>query len=620
MGSVSDWQPEITQLYVENLQAATKLIVPIQHGCFSFPVSLVPGTQMLRLTVPQVAVQDRVDIEVCCLSHPVDYFENLDHVLASWSPLGQVKVIPDYTVTFTGYIPERWLDVEGSQEPVRLSFQEKKTQADCARGPDHECFIPLRPDNKHGDRDTRQAVFAELHQVAPVLPLRGYCFTQYQFPKSSAGRSFTVSLAFAGRHHPLPLVIEVLSEPILGELRDVNNPESKIITRYGPTEQAARACPLLPGTLVRVPFFHQNPVSNNFLKETAYSAISPLYWVPTESIVPLQTVCHSLREPILLKLVTIETMAYQKHTPKKADRVRVTIPLLRQPLIGVISKPGGVLEITLSGVQHACDFIHFKDDTVLDVLLDASLAVSQTDQVVLNLTVSTLAGFDWTYENGELCIDLQFWPESIKDLRVLIDPGHGGEEPGGISMTGVPEKTLNALCAGYLHQAFKTLGLNDEQIQFTRSPHVDATVTLTDRARIAKETRAHVLVSLHHNALPDGRDPQQYRGISTYYYHPFSRPLALGLYHALTQAANSDVSNNAFNPMPGFGVLFDSLAMTRITTAQAVLVELGFMTHPEDSMLIYDPAHQALLMSALAEALVSGPAISHRHHSSGFLA
>ncbi len=495
-----------------------------------------------------------------------------------------------------------------------LIFKEQQSYthsslADSPQVTPQEFGTPLRPCKEDGERDTRQAVFAELHHVDPVLPRRGFCLAQYAFQKSAAGKSFTASLTFKDRQHPLPVTIEVLAEPILAELKGTDSPDTKILARYGSDTLTARACPVLPGTLVQVPFFHQSP-------ETAYSFVSPYYWVPSECITPLSPEPYSLLEPISVKLVTIQTVEYQKHAPNIADRVRITIPLSRQPLVEVISKPDGRLKITLCGVQHACDFIHFQDDAVLEAVLNAYIDYKNHDQFVLTLTLPNLAGYDWAYEAGVLCIFLQFWPESIQDLRILIDPGHGGEELGGISMTEVPEKTLNALCAGYLCDAFKTLGLNDEQIQFTRSPHLDATVTLSDRARIAKETRAHVLVSLHHNALPDGRDPQQYRGISTYYYHPFSRPLALRLYHALTQAANQEVSS----PMPGYGVLFDSLAMTRITTAQAVLVELGFMTHPEDSILIHDPVHQALLMRALADAVVCGPAISCRHQSSGFFA
>jgi N-acetylmuramoyl-L-alanine amidase len=104
------------------------------------------------------------------------------------------------------------------------------------------------------------------------------------------------------------------------------------------------------------------------------------------------------------------------------------------------------------------------------------------------------------------------------------------------------------------------------------------------------------VLSIHHNALPDGRDPLAHIGASTYYYHPFARPLAEMLLASLSEPGG-------LYEIPCYGLLFDSLQMTRIHQALAVLVEVGFFTHPQEYARLIQPEFQQEVARRLARGL-----------------
>ena len=60
--------------------------------------------------------------------------------------------------------------------------------------------------------------------------------------------------------------------------------------------------------------------------------------------------------------------------------------------------------------------------------------------------------------------------------------------------------------------------------------------SLDERVKIATDAQADFLISIHNNALPDGRDPWQEHGTSSYWYHPQSVELARCLKNAVKEA------------------------------------------------------------------------------------
>ncbi len=97
-----------------------------------------------------------------------------------------------------------------------------------------------------------------------------------------------------------------------------------------------------------------------------------------------------------------------------------------------------------------------------------------------------------------------------KDFTVVLDAGHGGNDPGAIGRT-AKEKNINlsiALAVG------KLLKSSDPSINVVYTRRKDVFVTLQDRAQIANKCGADLFVSIHTNALPKGRNTTM--GTETY--------------------------------------------------------------------------------------------------------
>lgn len=82
-----------------------------------------------------------------------------------------------------------------------------------------------------------------------------------------------------------------------------------------------------------------------------------------------------------------------------------------------------------------------------------------------------------------------------KKMRIMIDPGHGGKDPGAVRK-GVPrEKELNLAVAKHLYDYLKKAGF---EVKMTRDK--DVFIPLADRAKIANNFKADLFVSIHTNA------------------------------------------------------------------------------------------------------------------------
>ena len=83
-------------------------------------------------------------------------------------------------------------------------------------------------------------------------------------------------------------------------------------------------------------------------------------------------------------------------------------------------------------------------------------------------------------------------------MKILLDPGHGGEEKGARGSNGYPEKTINLLISKQLEQELSKLGAT---VVLTRTKDVD--LGLRERMDMIQEIKPDLAFSIHYNALPD---------------------------------------------------------------------------------------------------------------------
>ena len=158
-----------------------------------------------------------------------------------------------------------------------------------------------------------------------------------------------------------------------------------------------------------------------------------------------------------------------------------------------------------------------------------------------------------------------------KNKIVVVDPGHGGSDPGAI-YGGVTEKDLNLDISLRLYDLLKQGGV---KVYMTRTD--DRFVPLQTRAEFANQLDATLFVSVHNNAMAD----RNYDGTMMLYY-----PLPFNPYYnmsgrRLSQILQTELVTRLGTTDRGLRER-TNLAVLRRTKMSAVIVEVAFMTNAKD--------------------------------------
>ncbi|MCX7835367.1 MAG: N-acetylmuramoyl-L-alanine amidase [bacterium] len=208
-------------------------------------------------------------------------------------------------------------------------------------------------------------------------------------------------------------------------------------------------------------------------------------------------------------------------------------------------------------------------------------------------------GYHAKVDSNLLILTLRFSPKNkvdtipnypLRGWKICIDPGHGGEQYGAIGPTWISEKNVNLKVANLLKR--KLIHLGAEVVQTREN---DTTLTLSERVQIAERTNAHMLVSIHQNAVPDNQNPWMYNGSTTYYFHTFAKPLGNHIHKSLIkELALSDE-----------GLYVGDFAVTRFTGALSILTEATFIIRPDHERLLKSPSFLNLQAEAIAKGIVN---------------
>ena len=194
---------------------------------------------------------------------------------------------------------------------------------------------------------------------------------------------------------------------------------------------------------------------------------------------------------------------------------------------------------------------------------------------------------------------------ALGGANVVLDPGHGGDEPGAVGPAGTTEKAVNLAIAQQTARRLEALGAS---VVLTRT--ADYRITLASRAAVATSLHPQLFVSIHHNAAPDG--PRDGPGSETYFQlaSPDSKRAAGLVYEELVDAfvgydvawvADRDAGAKYRRRADGsdyYGILH------RTAGVPAVLAEAAFISNAPEEALLADPAFQAVEAQALTDAIV----------------
>lgn len=247
--------------------------------------------------------------------------------------------------------------------------------------------------------------------------------------------------------------------------------------------------------------------------------------------------------------------------------------------------------ITLPGDQRAyLDSNPIQD--LSDTVTGTSYTLNNNGDTIITVSTSKLQAYKLHYTSEAILLEVGNPRDLYKNI-VVLDPGHGGKDPGA-QRNGVDEKDLNLnYIYTYLKDYFKNSSI---KAYWTRTD--DSFMNLNNRAAFASKVGADLFISMHMNT------------------YTTPSPHGLSVFYSTNNWGKSGGMNSKMmadllqrNLISGLGA-YDRKAKTctyvvcRNNTVPAVLIELGFLTNPNEFSKLNSIEYQQKTSKILYESLV----------------
>ena len=320
-----------------------------------------------------------------------------------------------------------------------------------------------------------------------------------------------------------------------------------------------------------------------------------------------------------------------------------------------VKPPASSYHFSLSDYENIASFsgrnnFTFSFDTIDDII------VLNSEQSEVKILVSSLAVLvngsalvlkvPPLYRNGEILVPRQLGEilraDRFVDFRplfniktIVLDPGHGGKDPGAVSPGGLQEKVINLIIAKDLQQKLTARGY---KVVMTRTR--DIFLSLAERAEVARRNNADLFISIHANAnrsskvsgveiyylsadrLESGKRAAKMSREGRFFNRTVDKDAAVILWdllftnnHSLSIELSSLLHFN-FRKM-GFSVKPPRTAgfyVLRNAYVPAVLVETGYLTNANEERALRRSYYQRQISEAI---VLSIDALSRRYTASG---
>ncbi len=212
-------------------------------------------------------------------------------------------------------------------------------------------------------------------------------------------------------------------------------------------------------------------------------------------------------------------------------------------------------------------------------------------------TPSELGGYELIDNDGVLTLAIKKkFMVTNNDLplygsRIMIDPGHGGKDNGGIGLMGTvyPEKSVVLSIAQTLRDQLQSLGAT---VILTRN--YDAYLSLGDRLNASRTSDIDLFISLHGDSVGDDSDLSKISGFSIFY----KDPLALEISNLMQSKVVNELSRKDRK------VKTANFYVIRGTWAPSILIETGFLPNPGDYEWMTDTNEQKLFAKVVSNSIV----------------
>lgn len=210
---------------------------------------------------------------------------------------------------------------------------------------------------------------------------------------------------------------------------------------------------------------------------------------------------------------------------------------------------------------------------------------------------NALWGYHIDYLGDKTVITLTYPPKisddnmrPLKGVTVVVDPGHGREDPGALGPAGTfgaSEKDLNMAVSAQLKLELEKLGA---KVYVTRT--TDIRVDYEGRLGFSDSIKPDFFISVHHNSTALTSDSSKSEGFEIYYHWSRSKKFAQNLY--------DKVIERTFKV--GRDIHYADYRVTRMYYAPSVLVECGYMLNPTEYSTLISP----YTVEATAQGLAQG--------------
>jgi N-acetylmuramoyl-L-alanine amidase len=243
--------------------------------------------------------------------------------------------------------------------------------------------------------------------------------------------------------------------------------------------------------------------------------------------------------------------------------------------------------------------------------------VAQLNQQAALATVPAVATPTPAATSNSPSVPASTLPKAVTGAYIVLDPGHGGKDPGA-SQNGVKEAVLNLDVAKKVEKLLKEKGFTN--VKLTREK--DEFLELKEIPKIANDFFATAtggaikrFISIHHNSSPD----TTVKGIETYYSEKnkaYTKGQDAGIlfsqnmYDALVKGLPKEQQRG--NRAKDFAVLQGSQKVQHEADtspykpqAPTTLLELGYVSNPDEAKLLADPAEQDKKAKLIVEGLIA---------------
>ncbi len=209
-------------------------------------------------------------------------------------------------------------------------------------------------------------------------------------------------------------------------------------------------------------------------------------------------------------------------------------------------------------------------------------------RVIIELKHKQHWGYSIYYEGKKLFIKVKRQPEdlSLENMKIAIDAGHGGNNPGASGIaTKIGEKNYTLLIAKQIEKA-----LLDKEAKVFMTRRSDVSLSMLDRQEMIEAENPDFMISVHLNSSVR----QEVKGVSTYYRYIGFRPLTQYIQESMIKIEGLEDFGNigSFN-----------FALSGPTDYPNCLLEVAFLSNRDDEKLILSPEFHKQVAKQVVEGI-----------------